>query len=111
MPRKNQVYTKICPECNKVFRTDKCNKRYCDDCRKRNRVSFERKIAEECKKQKMFHRVLPNVIPVREFTAIIERYNHKHKTHYSYGQFVLMLYKGIITKRDLKECVGVDVKL
>ena len=55
-------------------------------------------------KTQRFHRTLPDSIPLREYTAVIKRYNEKHGTRYTYGQFELMRFIGKITDKDLEEC-------
>lgn len=41
-------------------------------------------------------------IPLREFTAIIEKYNREHKTHYTYGQFTMLLHNGSIAAKEIE---------
>ncbi len=43
-------------------------------------------------------------IPLIPFTKIIEKYNKKHDTHYTYGKFTALLHTGKITAKDIKEC-------
>ncbi len=47
---------------------------------------------EQYKANKKFHRVSPDTVPIRELTAIIEKYNTQHGTHYTYGQFVSLVH-------------------
>lgn len=40
-------------------------------------------------------------IPLVELERLRERYNVKHQTHYTYGQFVGMLHSGKVKIKDL----------
>lgn len=111
MLRSKDLYTKTCKDCKKTFRTESNHTRLCPTCKKAHDAETKRRKREyeneQSKKpiRQVFHRVLPETIPIREFTAIIERYNRKHNTRYTYGQFQLMMFYGKISNKDLKECV------
>lgn len=112
MLRSKELHTKTCKKCNKVFRTDNNEADICSACEKRKEYQksyrdshkTEAKEYREQYKVQRFHRTLLDTIPLREYTAIIKRYNEKHGTSYTYGQFELMRFFGTITNKDLEEC-------
>ena len=79
-----------------MFRTDRPRVILCPSCKaaaKKKEKQKERKLAKKYRAEKKQTVV---DIPLLELTAIIERYNREHKTHYTYGQFTMLLHNGEI---------------
>lgn len=91
MAKKVELFEKVCRQCGKVFRTDNERVKICLSCKLHNKRLDNQYRARQHKKPKVKRNFLAEAIPIREFTGIIERYNQRHKTRYSYGQFVALV--------------------
>lgn len=94
----NKIFNVTCERCGIEFQHTNCRKKYCEPCREiikreRNRKHMQTKRHPE--KNQTFN------IPLRKVIYLLERYNTKHKTHYSYGNFIKMLNTGEIQIDDL----------
>ena len=100
MLQSKELFAKVCERCEKTFRTDKEDETICPVCKRKEYQKEYREqhkdkakeYREQHKANKKFHRVAPGTVPIREFTAIIEKYNTQHGTHYTYGQFVCLVH-------------------
>ncbi len=105
MLRSKELFVKSCKRCEKTFRTDKEGAKVCPVCQEKALKEYQKKYREEHKdkakehrerykslKKEKFHRTVPNTTPIRELTAIIEKYNIQHGTRYTYGQFVSLVH-------------------
>ena len=98
MLRSKDLYQKKCKDCNLIFRTDNDKVTVCPSCKHKAEREYQKAYREQLKKIK---KQTLEAIPLREYTAIIENYNKKHKTNYTYGQFTLLVNCG---KINFKEC-------
>lgn len=111
MLRSKELYEKKCKHCNLIFRTDNDKATSCPSCKIKAEKEYQKAYRDSHKKEAKEYREQykkkppTEIIPLREYTAIIKKYNDLHKTSYSYGQFVLLQFLGKITEEDLKECV------
>lgn len=97
MLRTKDLYEKTCKRCKKVFRTDKKGAYVCPSCQR------EDKIVNSKKPEKTEKKAPPlSGFSLMQMQRIIRRYNQKHNTRYSYGQFVNAIYLGQITGKDLR---------
>ena len=97
-----ELYNKVCCKCKKVFRTDKQRVTICPSCKVERKKAENKKQQEIYKKPKKKAKIYPVDIPLLEYTAIIEKYNREHKTHYTYGQFTMLLHNGSITAKEIE---------
>lgn len=77
----------MCKDCGKGFETESKNKSFCDDCVKRRKRERWQRKNEENKKPKFSTKKLS----IREVVKMLDKYNKKHNTNYSYGYFVYLL--------------------
>lgn len=116
MLRSKDLYQKKCKDCNLIFRTDNDKVTVCPSCKQKAQREYQKAYRESHKKEikeyrarfkKIRKTALKNNItiniPLREFTAIIERYNKKHKTHYTYGRFVSLVHSGVIKLGEIND--------
>ena len=96
MAKKVELYEKVCRQCGKVFKTDNEREKICLSCKLHNKRVDNQRRASQHKKPKVKRNFLAEAIPIREFTGIIERYNQRHGTRYSYGQFQQKVTDGTI---------------
>ena len=76
---KKEMFTKTCIRCGLVFRTPDENTKVCPGCEKFSQKNRKRK------KRKPADLSLLNV------TRMLETYNNKHHTQYTYGQFINLI--------------------
>lgn len=110
MLRSKDLYQKKCKDCNLIFRTNNENATVCPSCKQKAQREYQKAYRESHKKElkeyrEKFKKIKTKTqtleaIPLREYTAIIENYNKKHKTKYTYGQFTLLLYLGKIFLKE-----------
>lgn len=104
MLRIKELYIKTCKHCKKTFRTDNKRVYICPSCKRDKKAEWSSLRNEAARKpEPRFHRTVPDTVPIRELVGIIERYNKKHGTCYSYGQFELMRFLGRITKEEIND--------
>ena len=96
MLRNKDLYTITCEKCGSIFYSDKKRAKLCEGCKKKNMIERNRRQSKNNKKPKIKETFLTNAIPIRQYTAIIERYNQQHGTYYTYGQFVSLVGLGKI---------------
>lgn len=78
MLRNKDLFEHVCTECRRVFRSDKEKARKCPSCQK-----FGQKNRKQKKK--------PPKLSLTSATRLLEEYNQKHHTNYTYGQFINLL--------------------
>lgn len=104
MLRSKDLYQKKCKDCNLIFRTDNDKVTVCPSCKQKAQREYQKAYRDSHKKEikeyreqfKKNKKQTFEAIPLREYTAIIENYNTKHKTKYTYGQFTLLVNCGKI---------------
>lgn len=96
MIEEKELYTKICCECGFEFETESKRVKLCNDCRKKKSAQKSREQNKQFKKPKINVRTVNDGISLRQYTAIIERYNRQHGTSYTYGQFTALVGAGEI---------------
>lgn len=96
MMASKELYNKVCGKCKRVFTTDKQRATFCPSCKAERKKAADKKQQEQYKKLKKKAKAFHVDIPLLEYTAIIEKYNREHKTHYTYGQFTMLLHNGKI---------------
>lgn len=111
MLRSKDLYQKKCKDCNLIFRTDNDKVTVCPSCKQKAQREYQKAYRDSHKKEakeyrENFKKIKSKkrnleTISLREFTAIIENYNKKHKTKYTYGQFTMLVNCG---KINFKEC-------
>ena len=104
----NELFEKVCRQCGKVFRTDNERVRICLSCKKYNKRLDVKQRVEMLKKPKVKNNFLAKTIPIREYSRIIERYNQRHNTRYTYGQFEALVNQG---KIDILEEIKIEKEL
>ena len=99
-----KIYTKVCRRCGKEFQTHKIKMQLCPDCKAEKKKEWSSVRNEDNRKPKQtFHRTVPDVLPIRPYTAIIEQYNKTHGTCYTYGQFEMLRFLKKITKEEIND--------
>ena len=96
MTEEKEIYTKICCDCGLEFETESKRTRFCDDCKRKKSAKKSREQSKQFKKPKIKASAVKDGIPIREYTAIVERYNKQHGTSYTYGQFSVLVEAGKI---------------
>ena len=92
--REKELYTKVCPECNKTFKTENDWVKRCHTCEKKE------KIAPAPPKKKTKKATPTYDIPLGEFCRALDRYNDRHSTYYSYGQMSHAIDSGRISRKE-----------
>lgn len=91
------IYTRICKDCKKTFKSDKPAAQYCPECKAEHRQKTWDKYKEQLKKPKAeAPKPMPVNISLPRMMQLLELYNQNHGTNYSYGQFVSGLRLGKI---------------
>lgn len=93
-----ELHTKTCAQCGLIFRTDSARKRLCPTYLKANHKEQIKQMQDGVRK------VVParpkirryNVVSIRRFAELIEQYNRRYGTHYTYGQIMQKLDSGEI---------------
>lgn len=83
--KKILVRQKVCRCCGEIFETQGYNSKYCPECRELESVEGV-KVRKDANKQLIAD------------TARIERYNKKHGTRLSYGQYKLLCFFGRVKR-------------
>ena len=94
---------KYCRICGTRFEPAKPRQRICNGCQVKNFKKSQQVYREENFKavHKQRRRVSTyNVMPVRKFVILLDRYNEKHKTKYTYGQAMQCLADGTIDEKE-----------
>lgn len=100
MLRNNDLYEITCEKCGITFYSDKKRTKLCDGCKRANKNERNRIQNNQNKKPKIKETFLSDGIPIREYTAKIERYNKQHGTKYTYGQFTALVSAGKIEFKE-----------
>lgn len=90
------MYSLICKTCGKKFEHQSQFKRLCSECEGFSRRAADKRSREKRKLKKT------RDISIDQMVSIIEEYNRKHGTKYTYGQFVELAESGKI-KVKIKE--------
>lgn len=101
------IYTRICKDCKKTFKTDKPAAQYCPECKAEHRQKTWDKYKEQLKKPKAEARkkspeLWNDTKDLDAFNRLCELYNKNHGTNYSYGQFELQRFLGKINIREVQ---------
>lgn len=89
-----------CADCGKTFRTDSGDARLCRSCEKKRLEAAE--LDGRKKKQKRKQSRSYDIIPIKRFVSLLDRYNERHNTRYTYGQAMAALTSGIIDSDEFK---------
>ncbi len=97
-----KVYIKKCKYCGARIETTAPQRRICDECQVQNFKKKQQEYREENFKavHKRKRVSTYNVMPVRKFVILIDRYNCKHGTMYTYGQVMQHLADGTIDEKE-----------
>lgn len=96
MPLSNGIYyVRACKLCGEVFKTDKRKVYICERCKNRKKPKSV-KPKPTIKKITRRKKVRDLDISIDEMLRRLEKYNKKHGTVYTYGQFVGLIYTGKI---------------
>lgn len=96
--RNKNLYTKVCPDCNKTFRTDKAEVVRCYNCEKKDKAAIAEPPPKKPKKQK---KAAPTWgISLAEFCRALTQYNERHGACYTYGQATYLVDSGKISRRE-----------
>ena len=91
------IYKKNCKHCGKAFKTDRKKVVICTECKKANKRKLDNERNSAYKSPKLeIKRKAKTYISLFAMVKIIEAYNQKHGTHYTYGKFVSALEQGKI---------------
>lgn len=90
--RNKELFTKTCLYCGLIFRTDNPDAKYCHTCQKKG------KAAEIKPKRRITSPVCD--LTLGAFCGALERYNARHRTCYTYGQAVALIYGGHISRKE-----------
>ena len=104
-------YIKNCKDCGREFRTENERRKLCDNCRLEHKRESGRKASKqqskifkksenrssETKRRKQLYR---DGLSINSFMHLLERYNRRNGTRYSYGQAMMHLSTGIIRKEE-----------
>ena len=96
MEENGNVYIRTCKHCGQKFETTGRRTQLCDVCKSKRKTENTKRQNSLYKKPKVKDHILKDGISLREYTAIIERYNQKHRTSYTYGQFTSLVRAGKI---------------
>ena len=95
--RTKDLFEKTCKHCGKIFRTDKARAYVCPTCLKKNvrdhLDSYRQEAKREDEKRKKKNTAS---IPLMDMLKIIENYNRKNGTSYTYGKFEELVNSGKI---------------
>lgn len=89
-----------CDDCGKTFRTDSGETRLCRSCEKKRLEAAE--LDGRKKKQKRKPKQSYDIISIKRFVSLLDRYNERHNTRYTYGQAMAALVSGIIDSDEFK---------
>ena len=103
----NVLYSKQCKCCGAEFKTDRLRVKICDLCKVENKKLSYKKSNENYKKPKLKNFRPAADIELMPLLRIIDRYNEKNGTCYSYGKFMQLVYD---KKINIKE-VARDARL
>ena len=78
---KQKLFDLKCVECGKVFRNPNENEKFCPECKK----------IKESKKKPNPKSKIKTSKTIWQITRELEKYNKKHKTRLSYGQYVALV--------------------
>lgn len=96
--KNKKLYTKICLDCNKTFRTDKAETARCYSCEKKEKAAIAEPLPKKPKKRK---KAVPTYgISLAEFCRVLTRYNDRHGTCHTYGQATHLIDSGIISRKE-----------
>lgn len=98
-----ELFIKTCSECGLVFRTDKKLARLCPTCKRLNEKRSAERQSKLYKKNvpvKVKRRSSYNTVPLRRFVELVDRYNRRRGTRYTYGQIMLLLESGHIRENE-----------
>ncbi len=85
------VYNLTCSCCGKEFTHKNRRRKYCsEECEK---ITYRNRAKKAMRKKR---KKSPDILSLTQFENMRENYNIKHKTHYTYGQFVSKVNLGII---------------
>ena len=96
--REKELYTKVCPDCNKTFRTDKAEAVRCYSCEKKEKAAIAELLPRKPKRQKKAAQTWG--ISLAEFCRALTRYNDRHGTCYTYGQAAYLVDSGKISRKE-----------
>lgn len=92
------LYTKVCSDCNKTFRTNKAEAVRCYSCEKKDKAAIAEPLPKKPKKQK---KAAPTWgISLAEFCRALTQYNERHGTCYTYGQMTYAIDSGRISRKE-----------
>ena len=96
-----ELFTKACAECGEVFETESRFVKLCDNCRRRNEKESSERQRNAYKKQISKPKINTyNALPVEKFVKLVDRYNRRYGTRFSYGQIMLKLQNGQILQNE-----------
>ena len=93
------AFIKKCTACGKEYRTKAKRMRYCDQCKEEKKRLRHKSANIEFKKPKTKLSRLPIDIDLITLVRLIDRYNQREGTYYSYGQFM-----------ELVRCKKIDLR-
>lgn len=86
-----KIYKITCERCSVDFDHTNHRKKYCNTCRETVRREINRKNMRSKRKPKKALN-----LPLNKAIAILEAYNRKHNTNYTYGQFINLISQDLI---------------
>ena len=89
-----------CADCGKTFRTDSGDTRLCLSCEKK-RLAAAKNYGRKKKRKRKQSRSY-DIISIKRFVSLLDRYNERHNTRYTYGQAMAALAGGIIDSDEFK---------
>lgn len=93
----DKLITKKCTACGLTFRTDSNDINICGSCSNHN------KKAKSKKKRKTRRASISSEIPLSSFMNMLEEYNNRHKTSYTYGKMTSLIDNGTIPISDFSK--------
>lgn len=90
---KRKVYVKYCLQCGEpIITAIRTTQDLCERCRKENSKMIRTALKNKTKKKKRTYETQS----IYDFVAEVDRYNKKHGTQLSYGQYELKRFLGKI---------------
>lgn len=106
-------YRKVCLQCGGSFESVSKDKRICDSCKEKNaRFAREREYKANKKPKPKPAKVRPTAdIELIPLVRLIDRYNERNGTCYSYGKFMqLVRLKKINIRKEMQSGKKVRIK-
>ena len=91
-----KIYSRFCKRCKNYFPSENGRAYICPACKRENKLRLARERYGDFKKPRAERKSISDN-SINDFVLLLEEYNRRNNTNYSYGKFELELNLGRIS--------------